>query len=542
MLSLVPDIEQEDRERPAPVPPTAKTLSPQRLLGDITDDGQVDVRDLLYLYGYITMPDEYPVALNEYLLDINKDSQVDPVDATLLGSYLYDPNFSNTYGIGAVISMKLTAILTPDPSTIEIFNEVHVWHTFTVQTNADSLKVIVNGPGTDMVLEIAGGRIPPGRTYCGPEREDSPYRARRNNYKLHLSGCATGSTSVILKDHASGDVLKTYAVTVGSKGNEYDELDHADQQDVGSSILGGYIYWSATRWNRIFRSKLDGSEVTTILEWPRAWEIDLDLVNGKIYWVDAPDYHEGQSALIRSDLDGANSEKVVDCSEPFGMALNVDEGKVYWSDRIYDEHVELILKANLDGTQIDTLLKVDTSGSDGDANHVSITHEHFGDIALDPMGQKLYWFAVRSDYDLEAQSLSRYHLLHSMNLDGTGLKSDVYTQDYDHDSQAGLTWHIDVDSVRRKVYWAEYKSSGRDMIRRCNLDGTNAETLLEVPGEVTALHIHEATQKIYWGSRAPASIGQKRVQGLHRADLDGTNVEDIFTDMYVEPGSISIAD
>ena len=174
----------------------------------MTRDDVVDMKDLLYLYGYLLMPETYSLGPNTYLADLNGDNQVDFVDATLLGTYLIDPS-NNPHGIGQEIEAQLTASLSPDPTATEFFNEGHVWHTFTVQTNADSLQVTVNGPGTDVVLEIAGGRRPPGRSYCGPERSDSPSRPRRDGWKLHLAGCADGETRIVLADYATKEILGT---------------------------------------------------------------------------------------------------------------------------------------------------------------------------------------------------------------------------------------------------------------------------------------------------------------------------------------------
>ena len=212
-----------------------------------------------------------------YLGDINGDESVDWIDLGLLGNYI--TSGANPYGIGSEVHVGLTAELSPSP-TDAVFDSDGEWQTFAVSTNADSLFVTVNGPGSDVVIEIAGGSVPPPRNYCGPEPSDSPSRARRNGWNLHLAGCVEGATQVVLMDYVSRDTLIVYDVTVGQTQRE-DEDDGSD-----SSIpTGEKLYW--VRWGRLYRANLDGTNVEAIIDgnWANisSWA-SIDRSRGKIYW------------------------------------------------------------------------------------------------------------------------------------------------------------------------------------------------------------------------------------------------------------------
>ena len=117
------------------------------------------------------------------------------------------------------------------------------------------------------------------------------------------------------------------------------------------------------------------------------------------------------------------------------------------------------------------------------------------------------------------------------NLDGTNIE-DLVT---------GLPWplRIALDVSEGKMYWT---NSHTDKIQRANLDGTNIEDLvtradgLRVPGGI-ALDVQGG--KMYWTDRdgyAPAGYTSK----IQRANLDGTNIEDLITTGLREPYGLAL--
>ena len=118
------------------------------------------------------------------------------------------------------INPPALAWIEPNPSGHKFIDENPFWQTFTVRTasNIDSVFVLVNPPvqGYVEALEVAGGREPPFRNYCPANFNDSPSRARRNGWNLHLSACKQGKTLVVLYGWVGGQLAlyNIYPITV----------------------------------------------------------------------------------------------------------------------------------------------------------------------------------------------------------------------------------------------------------------------------------------------------------------------------------------
>ena len=86
----------------------------------------------------------------------------------------------------------------------------------------------------------------------------------------------------------------------------------------------------------------------------------------------------------------------------------------------------------------------------------------------------------------------------------------------------GTPWGIAVDNQHGKIYWTDRKRDLSDKIKRANLDGTEIEDLvtagLSSPGYI-ALDV--SGDKLYWVDRLTNKI--------QRANLDGSNIQDLLT-------------
>ena len=102
--------------------------------------------------------------------------------------------------------------------------------------------------------------------------------------------------------------------------------------------------------------------------------------------------------------------------------------------------------------------KVHTSDPDGGSNKVlaSIRSSNLRGIVADVPQGKVY-FADNGT-----------NKIYSVNLDGTGLKALV--------SGLGFPADLTMDRKARKLYWCDQQKSH---IRRCNLDGSKAETVVK---------------------------------------------------------------
>ena len=138
--------------------------------------------------------------------------------------------------------------------------------------------------------------------------------------------------------------------------------------------------------NRIHAMNPDGSDRKIIVancHFPDGIVVDAEA--GHIYWTNMgiPKLNDG--SIERADLDGKNRKIIVPqgvTHTPKQIHLEKNTGKLYWSDR---EGMR-VMRANLDGSQVETL--VETGRGDEDARDA--TRWCVG-IAVDPELKKVYW-------------------------------------------------------------------------------------------------------------------------------------------------------
>ena len=315
------------------------------------------------------------------------------------------------------------------------------------------------------------------------------------------------------------------------------------------------IYWTDYGTDKIQRANLDGSNVEDLVT-SGLWgpvSIALDIAGGKMYWADF-----GTAKIQRANLDGSNVEDLVTSglNGPNGIALDIAGGKMYWTDVGTDKAAK-IQRANLDGSNVEDLvtsglrsppsiafdigggafdigggkIAVDIGGGAFDIGGGKIAVDIAGgafdigggkiavDIAggaFDIGGGKIYWTGFGTDKIQRA------------NLDGSNVE-DLVT--------SGLNGPngIAVDIAGGKMYWTDAEG---DNIRRANLDGSNVEDLitsgLDAPGRI-ALDI--ASGKMYWTHTDWNPATEEFTNGkIQRANLNGTEVEDVITGLDVPDG------
>ena len=136
----------------------------------------------------------------------------------------------------------------------------------------------------------------------------------------------------------------------------------------------------------IHSMNVDGSDRKTIVtdcHLPDGIVVDANA--GHIYWTNmgVPNLDDG--SIERADLDGGNRRVIIPqgvTHTPKQIHLAKDQGKLYWSDR---EGMR-VMRANLDGSQIETL--VETGRGEKDARDQ--TRWCVG-ITVDPKLGKIYW-------------------------------------------------------------------------------------------------------------------------------------------------------
>jgi hypothetical protein len=172
-----------------------------------------------------------------------------------------------------------------------------------------------------------------------------------------------------------------------------DALAPQTRPESGGSTAAGRLFLLELSGGRIHSMRPDGSDrkvIVTGCAMPDG--ITVDVAAGHIYWTNMgtnPGVNDG--SIERADLDGANRKLIVAPGVTFTpkqIQLDKKNGKLYWCDR---EGMR-VMRANLDGTEIETL--IETGRGDDDRRDqprwcVGVTVDH-------QRGQ-IYWTQKGSD-------------------------------------------------------------------------------------------------------------------------------------------------
>ena len=258
------------------------------------------------------------------------------------------------------------------------------------------------------------------------------------------------------------------------------------------------IYWTDLETEKIQRANLDGTNIEDIVTGGLAIPLGvaLDVAGGKMYWVDW--FFTG--TIRRANFDGSNVEDIITAGleNPWNIALDVAGQKIYWADVVTGK----VQRANFDGSNVQDIV---------------IGLNKPWDIALDVANEKIYWT------DRDADKIQR------ANFDGTNIQ-DIVTAGLEDPS------YIALDIVGEKIYWTD---TGK--VQRANFDGSNVEGIitagLEDPRDI-ALDV--AGGKMYWTHAEWSAALDAYTNGkVQRANLDGSNVEDIVTGLH-RPAGIAL--
>jgi DNA-binding beta-propeller fold protein YncE len=152
------------------------------------------------------------------------------------------------------------------------------------------------------------------------------------------------------------------------------------------TAAAGRLFVLELSGDRIHSMNPDGSDRKTIVtncHLPDGIVVDAEA--GHIYWTNmgVPNLDDG--SIERADLNGKNRRVIVPqgvTHTPKQIHLDKDGGKLYWCDR---EGMR-VMRANLDGSQVETL--VETGRGDKDSRDA--TRWCVG-ITIDPKVGKIYW-------------------------------------------------------------------------------------------------------------------------------------------------------
>jgi sugar lactone lactonase YvrE len=155
----------------------------------------------------------------------------------------------------------------------------------------------------------------------------------------------------------------------------------------GGKAAAGRLFVLELNAGRIHSMNPDGTDrkvIVTGCQLPDGIVVDADA--GHIYWTNmgsSPGANDG--SIERADVDGRYRISIVPRGSTFTpkqLHLDKTNGKLYWCDR---EGMR-VMRANLDGSQIETLVETGR----GDADRRDQTRWCVG-ITLDPARKQIYW-------------------------------------------------------------------------------------------------------------------------------------------------------
>ena len=195
---------------------------------------------------------------------------------------------------------------------------------------------------------------------------------------------------------------------------------------------------------RVFSIKPDGSDkriIVTDCRMPDGVVVDVEA--GHLYWTSMGVLSRNDGSIERADLDGRNRTTIVPEGATFTpkqLQLDKRHGKLYWCDR---EGMR-VMRANLDGSGIETLVQTGST----DADRRDLTRWCVG-IALDFDRNQIYWTQKGPD-NAGRGRIFRAGLEIPRGESPTS-RSDVEVL-YD-----GLPEPIDleIDHVKRILYWTD---------------------------------------------------------------------------------------
>jgi hypothetical protein len=160
---------------------------------------------------------------------------------------------------------------------------------------------------------------------------------------------------------------------------------------VGTSLSAKLFVLDASG-SRIFALNPDGSDSRTVVNGCRLPDgAAVDMAAGYIYWSNMGVPHRNDGSIERADLDGGNRRFIIPeggTFTPKQVHLEKKSGKLYWSDR---EGMR-VMRANLDGSQVETLIQ--TGEGEGDRRDPS---KWCVGITVDPTRGQMYWTQKGAD-------------------------------------------------------------------------------------------------------------------------------------------------
>lgn len=236
--------------------------------------------------------------------------------------------------------------------------------------------------------------------------------------------------------------------------------------------------------------------------------IAIDTAAGHIYWTNMGRFTENDGSIERVDLDGQNRTTIVPeggTFTPKQLQLDTVNRKLYWCDR---EGMR-VMRANLDGTRIETLIESGQGESDRrDARHWCVG------IAVDTDRKQFYWTQKGNDNAGQGRifraGLELPRGEHPSSRSDVELLFDGLPEPID----------LDLDLASRMLYWTDRGDPPRgNTVNRASMD---ADPRTHTEPQVLVSHLMEGIG-LALDLKGRRMFVTDLTGCVYRADLDGTN-------------------
>ena len=501
------------------------------ILGDVNNDGKVDLFDALYVLLYseassITLPDHVNISLG----DVNGDGTVDFADALILIQYSEDPSnpalppgigegddYGDTLSEATQVDLGSSiagSLLAGDTDYFRVTMSGSGTLVAYTTGSTDTYGSILDGSGSVLAIDDEGGESSNFRVFTSVSSGTHYIEVRgyssstTGNYTLHIAG---GPSDLVVESPTISDSTLAFGqpftlqATVRNQGSGpadattlvyYRSIDatiSSSDTRVGSDDVS-LLFASDTRVESIALIAPEdvvtyyyGACVQSVVGESNTDNNCSDAVSVTVLQMPQMYWTVPRAGKIqRANLDGSNvKDLVTGLNSPLGLALDVVGGKMYWTVTLSTGKIQ---RANLDGSNVEDLV-------------IGVNPE---DLALDEVGGKMYWTTL-------AFKIQR------ANLDGSNIE-DLVTSGVNGSS---VPRSLALDVVGGKMYW----TLGTGKIQRANLDGSNIEDLVTGLNSPLGLALDVVGGKMYWTDYwTDTSTGK-----IQRANLDGSNVKDLVT-------------
>ncbi|MEJ1965545.1 MAG: 3-hydroxyacyl-CoA dehydrogenase [Gammaproteobacteria bacterium] len=285
-----------------------------------------------------------------------------------------------------------------------------------------------------------------------------------------------------------------------------------------STASGGRLFVLDLSGGRVFSLGPDGSDSRTLVTGCKHPDgIVVDAEAGYFYWTNMGVPSRNDGSIERADLDGGNRRIIVPeggTFTPKQICLEKRSGKLYWSDR---EGMR-VMRSNLDGSQIETLVR----SGEGDADRRDASNWCVG-ITVDADRGHVYWTQKGAD-DSEHGRIFRANIEIPHGQTAASRKDITLLFE-------GLPEPIDleIDHENRVLYWTDRGDPPRgNTVSRTPVDGALSQQIvmghlmegigiaLDVPGD--RMFVTDLAGSIY---RARLDGSQKRPLAVAQGNLAG---------------------